>query len=115
MERLAAARENFLERIVDVLTERRAIFDKLQAVHVPTNLRAMQAATASWLQARACRQCMHRAGQRRSWPPANLLCDSHAFFTLPGAWQHCAGQRRSAAPHQLAFVTLLLSFFLYSA
>ena len=57
MERLAAARETFLERIVDVLTERRAIFDKLQAVQVSTNLRAMQAATASWLQARAGRVC----------------------------------------------------------
>ena len=55
LDRVAAARANFLQRIQEVCAERRLIFDRLQAIQVPTTLRAMQQATASWLQVGAGR------------------------------------------------------------
>lgn len=50
LERLTAARSRFLQAIDEVCVERQQIFARLQAVQVPTSLRAMQEATASWLE-----------------------------------------------------------------
>lgn len=52
LERLAAARKRFLTSIAEVCGERRQIFARLSAIEVPTSLRAMQHATAAWLEVR---------------------------------------------------------------
>ncbi|KAI7838835.1 hypothetical protein COHA_007449 [Chlorella ohadii] len=53
LERLAVTRAQFIRSIGEVCAERRAIFSRLAAVEVPDpagGLRAMQHATAAWLQ-----------------------------------------------------------------
>lgn len=52
LERLAAARTQFLRQIADVCGERRAIFARLAQVEVPDSLRSLQHATSTWLKVR---------------------------------------------------------------
>lgn len=96
LERLTAARSRFLQAIDEVCVERQQIFARLQAVQVPTSLRAMQEATASWLE-------VHEATAELTANMAREHCVCMTFVRDAFGYVFTPRQKALAAIHSYPF------------